>query len=113
MPDRSDVVLRTENLVKQFSRRTVVRDVSIELAPGEVVGLLGPNGAGKTTTFRMTVGLLRPNRGHIWFRNRDVTLGFPCTAAPAKAWRTFLRSPPCSASSPSGRTSSPFSSTSR
>ncbi len=73
MPDRSDVVLRTENLVKQFSRRTVVRDVSIELAPGEVVGLLGPNGAGKTTTFRMTVGLLRPNRGHIWFRNRDVT----------------------------------------
>lgn len=66
-------LLFTEGLVKQFSGRTVVDDVSIELGPGEVVGLLGPNGAGKTTTFRMTVGLLRPTMGNIWFLGEDVT----------------------------------------
>lgn len=66
-------VLRTKGLVKQFKRRTVVRGVSIELAPGEVVGLLGPNGAGKTTTFNMVVGLLKPNAGSIYFDGVDVT----------------------------------------
>lgn len=66
-------MLRTENLVRQFKRRVVVRGVSIELREGEIVGLLGPNGAGKTTTFRMTVGLLRPNEGRIWFAGQDVT----------------------------------------
>jgi len=71
--DISEPILRTEDLVKQFNRRTVVREVSIALRPGEVVGLLGPNGAGKTTTFRMTVGLLRPNKGKIWFNGSDVT----------------------------------------
>lgn len=69
----SAALLRTENLVKRFKGRTVVREVSIELGAGEVVGLLGPNGAGKTTTFRMTVGLLRPTSGAIWFQGRDVT----------------------------------------
>ncbi|HIJ73149.1 MAG TPA: LPS export ABC transporter ATP-binding protein [Candidatus Hydrogenedentes bacterium] len=73
MTDISEPILRTEDLVKQFNRRTVVREVSIALRPGEVVGLLGPNGAGKTTTFRMTVGLLRPNKGKIWFNGSDVT----------------------------------------
>jgi len=71
--DQPDTLLHTEGLVKQFKRRTVVREVSIKLGPGEVVGLLGPNGAGKTTTFRMTVGLLKPNAGSIWFRGQDVT----------------------------------------
>jgi len=66
-------ILSTHGLVKSFRRRTVVRDVSIELAPGEVVGLLGPNGAGKTTTFRMTVGLYRPTKGEIHFNGKDVT----------------------------------------
>lgn len=70
---KSASLLRTEKLVKQFSRRVVVDEVSIALAPGEIVGLLGPNGAGKTTTFRMTVGLLRPTRGRIWFEEQDVT----------------------------------------
>ncbi|GMW03477.1 MAG: ABC transporter ATP-binding protein [Candidatus Hydrogenedentota bacterium] len=66
-------LLRAENLVKQFKRRTVVKEVSIELNPGEVVGLLGPNGAGKTTTFRMVVGMLRPTDGRIFFNGKDVT----------------------------------------
>jgi lipopolysaccharide export system ATP-binding protein len=66
-------LLRTERLYKQFKRRAVVSDVSIELAPGAIVGLLGPNGAGKTTTFRMIVGLLRPTSGRIWFCGQDVT----------------------------------------
>ena len=66
-------LLRTERLVKQFKRRTVVNQVSIDLAPGEVVGLLGPNGAGKTTTFSMVVGLFRPTSGYIFFNGRDIT----------------------------------------
>ncbi len=70
------VLLRAENLVKQFKRRTVVRGVSFELQRGEVVGLLGPNGAGKTTTFSMVVGLLKPNEGAIWFNGQNVT-GLP------------------------------------
>ncbi len=69
----TEPLLHTRNLVKQFNRRKVVNDVSIELAPGEVVGLLGPNGAGKTTTFTMAVGLLRPTSGTIWFNGRDIT----------------------------------------
>jgi lipopolysaccharide export system ATP-binding protein len=66
-------LLRTDKLVKAFKKRTVVREVSIELYPGEIVGLLGPNGAGKTTTFTMTVGLLRPDDGRIFWQGQDVT----------------------------------------
>lgn len=74
--DESDLpvpILETKNLSKQFRQLTVVRDVSIALWQGEVVGLLGPNGAGKTTTFSMVVGLLRPTRGRILYRGKDVT----------------------------------------
>lgn len=73
MADSTHQVLRTENLVKTFKRRTVVNRVSISVGAGEIVGLLGPNGAGKTTTFRMTVGLLRPDEGSIWFDENDIT----------------------------------------
>src|SRR4029450_1289550 len=55
--------LRTTDLTKSFSGRTVVRGVSVEISSGEVVGLLGPNGAGKTTTFSMVVGLISPDSG--------------------------------------------------
>lgn len=65
--------LRTENLVKRFSQRVVVKGVSIELRSGEVVGLLGPNGAGKTTTFYMITGLLRPNAGKIYLDDQNIT----------------------------------------
>ena len=70
---KGEALLHTEGLFKSFKKRTVVRDVSISLDPGEIVGLLGPNGAGKTTTFNMVVGLLRPSQGKIVFLGKDVT----------------------------------------
>lgn len=68
-----EIVLRTDNLVKKYGKRTVANHVSIELRQGEIVGLLGPNGAGKTTTFYMTTGLITPNEGRIFLNNEDIT----------------------------------------
>jgi lipopolysaccharide export system ATP-binding protein len=65
--------LRTRDLTKSYSGRTVVRGVSLEIASGEVVGLLGPNGAGKTTTFSMVVGLTAPDSGRVLLDGADVT----------------------------------------
>jgi lipopolysaccharide export system ATP-binding protein len=65
--------LRTHELTKSYSGRTVVRGVSIEVESGEIVGLLGPNGAGKTTTFHMTVGLTAPDSGRVTLDDDDVT----------------------------------------
>ncbi len=65
--------LHTTDLVKRYKTRTVVNEVSVEVEQGEIVGLLGPNGAGKTTTFYMIVGLIRPNGGHIWLDNTEIT----------------------------------------
>ena len=65
--------LRTENICKQFNQRLVVDQVSIHVNSGEVVGLLGPNGAGKTTSFYMTVGLIKPDSGHIFLDEQDIT----------------------------------------
>lgn len=70
------MMLRTEGLVKQYGKRTVVNDVSINVRQGEIVGLLGPNGAGKTTSFYMTTGLIVPNAGHIYLDDEDIT-GYP------------------------------------
>lgn len=67
------MMLRTEGLVKQYGKRTVVNDVSINVRQGEIVGLLGPNGAGKTTSFYMTTGLIVPNAGHIYLDDKDIT----------------------------------------
>lgn len=66
-------VLRTENLVKKYGKRTVANHVSIDVTQGEIVGLLGPNGAGKTTTFYMTVGLITPNEGQIFLDDLNIT----------------------------------------
>ena len=68
-----ELMLHSEGLVKRYSRRTVVDDVSINVKQGEVVGLLGPNGAGKTTTFYMMVGLVRPNAGKIYLNDKNLT----------------------------------------
>jgi lipopolysaccharide export system ATP-binding protein len=73
VPKTDSALLHTENLEKSFKKRKVVRGVSIAVNPGEIVGLLGPNGAGKTTTFTMTVGLLRPDAGKIFYNGEDIT----------------------------------------
>jgi lipopolysaccharide export system ATP-binding protein len=90
--------LRAEKLIKRYGSRTVVNDVSIKVDQGEIVGLLGPNGAGKTTTFYMTVGLIRPNEGHIFLDQNDITdlpmykrarLGVGYLAQEASVFRTL------------------------
>ncbi len=65
--------LYTNNLVKRYRTRTVVKGASVEVKQGEIVGLLGPNGAGKTTTFYMIVGLVHPNAGTIFLDDVDIT----------------------------------------
>ncbi len=67
------MILRTENLVKKYRNRIVVKNVSINVEQGEIVGLLGPNGAGKTTSFYMIVGLIQPNEGKIFLNNTEIT----------------------------------------
>ena len=65
--------LKAEHLLKIYGKRTVVKDVSINVSQGEIVGLLGPNGAGKTTSFYMIVGLIKPNGGTIYLDDTDIT----------------------------------------
>jgi lipopolysaccharide export system ATP-binding protein len=67
------MILRAENIVKKYRKRTVVKGVSFEVNQGEIVGLLGPNGAGKTTSFYMIVGLIQPFSGKIFIDNEDIT----------------------------------------
>jgi lipopolysaccharide export system ATP-binding protein len=66
-------LIEARGLVKVYHGKQVVDDVSINVAPGEVVGLLGPNGAGKTTSFYMIVGLVKPTAGQVFFKGKDVT----------------------------------------
>lgn len=70
------MILRAENIVKKYGRRTVVRDVSIYVNQGEIVGLLGPNGAGKTTSFYIIVGLIQPFSGKVYIDKENIT-GLP------------------------------------
>ena len=60
------LTIYTKNLVKRYSNRTVVNNVSFEVSQGEIVGLLGPNGAGKTTSFYQVVGLVKPDSGDVF-----------------------------------------------
>jgi lipopolysaccharide export system ATP-binding protein len=62
-----------ENVHKSYGKRTIVNNVSLSVAQGEIVGLLGPNGAGKTTTFYMATGLEKPDRGKVWLDDRNIT----------------------------------------
>ena len=66
-------ILRAEGLQKTYKSRKVVNGVSVEIAPGEIVGLLGPNGAGKTTSFYMMVGLVKPDGGTVRLDDTDIT----------------------------------------
>ena len=61
--------LYTDKVVKIYRSRTVVKQVSVEVSQGEIVGLLGPNGAGKTTTFYMVVGIIKPNAGSVYMES--------------------------------------------
>lgn len=65
--------LWTEDLIKKYKQRTVVKGVSIDVNQGEIVGLLGPNGAGKTTTFYMVVGLIKPFSGKVFLDDEDIS----------------------------------------
>jgi lipopolysaccharide export system ATP-binding protein len=67
------MILRTDNLVKIYNNRSVVKGVSVEVKQGEIVGLLGPNGAGKTTTFYMIVGLIKPFSGQVYLGDEEIT----------------------------------------
>ncbi len=66
-------MLKADNLIKTFKKRTVVNDISLEITIGEITGLLGPNGAGKTTTFNMISGMIKPNKGTIFFNGLNIT----------------------------------------
>jgi lipopolysaccharide export system ATP-binding protein len=87
-----------ENVHKSYGKRTIVNNVSLSVAQGEIVGLLGPNGAGKTTTFYMATGLEKPDRGKVWLDDRNITslsihhrarLGIGYLAQEASIFRTL------------------------
>ena len=67
------MILRAENIQKQYGSRMVVKGISLEVEQGQIVGLLGPNGAGKTTSFYMIVGMVQPNDGHIYLDDEEIT----------------------------------------
>jgi len=92
------MILRAENLLKKYKKRTVVNNVSVQVGQGEIVGLLGPNGAGKTTSFYMMVGLIKPNGGNIFLDDKNITnlpmykrakLGLGYLAQEASVFRTL------------------------
>lgn len=66
-------LLEVRNLMKQYGGRAVVNDLSFQINNGEAVGLLGPNGAGKTTAFYMTIGLIRPDKGEVFFKGENIS----------------------------------------
>jgi lipopolysaccharide export system ATP-binding protein len=66
-------LLEVKNLVKRYSNKPVVNGLSFHVEPGEIVGLLGPNGAGKTTAFYMTIGLIHPDEGEVYFKGQNIT----------------------------------------
>ena len=66
-------LLETKELVKKYSGRTVVNNISLHIPPRGIVGLLGRNGAGKTTTFRMVIGMIQPDAGTVIFEGHEIT----------------------------------------
>ena len=84
--------LSAKNLAKAYKSRQVVRDVSLSVSTGQIVGLLGPNGAGKTTTFYMIVGLVNLDKGKIEIDDNELTHQ-PCTSVHAAELATYRRKP--------------------
>ena len=67
------MILRADNIMKMYGNRKVVKNISLEVKQGEIIGLLGPNGAGKTTSFYMIVGMIKPNEGKIYLDDTEIT----------------------------------------
>ncbi|CAI9428998.1 Lipopolysaccharide export system ATP-binding protein LptB [Candidatus Ornithobacterium hominis] len=67
------MILKGENLIKNYGKKRVVKDVSLSVEQGQIIGLLGPNGAGKTTTFYMIVGLIKPTEGKVFLNDDNIT----------------------------------------
>jgi len=67
------MILKADNIQKIYGSRKVVKGISLQVEQGEIIGLLGPNGAGKTTSFYMIVGMVKPNEGHIYLDNKEIT----------------------------------------
>lgn len=82
-------MLKLESLSKYFGGLAAVRDVSLAVHEGEILGLIGPNGAGKTTLFNIITGFLRPGRGRVLFRGEDITGLKPHQVARRGLNRTF------------------------
>jgi branched-chain amino acid transport system ATP-binding protein len=82
-------VLRVERLTKRFGGFTALKDVGFEVADGEILGLIGPNGSGKSTIFNLIAGALRPNRGSIRFRGREIAGLAPARVCHLGIARTF------------------------
>lgn len=68
-----EIILETKDLKKSYGDKAIVNGLSFYVKKGEIVGLLGPNGAGKTTAFYMTIGLIKPEKGKVFFQGQDVT----------------------------------------
>jgi len=68
--------LEVKNISKSYNKRLIIKDISLKISRGEVVGLFGPNGAGKTTCFNIILGLVKPDKGSLFFNNKDIT-NFP------------------------------------
>ncbi len=73
MQSDARALLRSESLRKAYKKRVVVKESTIDVRQGEIVGLLGPNGAGKTTTFYMIVGFIQPDSGKVFLNHVDIT----------------------------------------
>lgn len=67
------MILRADNIMKMYGNRKVVKNISLQVEQGEIIGLLGPNGAGKTTSFYMIVGMIKPNEGQIFLDDMEIT----------------------------------------
>lgn len=67
------MILRADNIMKMYGNRKVVKNISLQVEQGEIIGLLGPNGAGKTTSFYMIVGMIKPNEGKIFLDDVEIT----------------------------------------
>lgn len=83
------MALELKNLTKQFGGIVAVKDVSLSVHKGEIVGLIGPNGAGKTTIFNLITGVYKATEGNILFEDKDITGASPVSIVQAGIARTF------------------------